>query len=240
MKSDLSTGEVILRKTIPIIINSFNQYTYLRNLIEKLKSDGFANFIILDNASTYPELQKYYKCLERTNDALIIYYGGNYGPHFFHQKGLYKVFGSLPHIYTDPDLSYDDLADNFLTELMIAAEKYSMFKVGPALEIPRNEDIDKSMYCVQNGKRYTIAEWEGQWWTEQVEPGYYYPGRIDTTFHLFTPKYFERGSALMNGIRIGKSGFIFKHLPWYRNKDMPEIEIKYYKTVASEKNSWKS
>jgi hypothetical protein len=238
MKNDLSTGELILRKTLPVIINVFNQYTYLKNLIDKLSEDGFVNFIILDNASTYPPLLNYYGTIGKSYKAIIIHYGENRGPHFFHMKGLYKTFGSLPHLYTDPDVSYDILADNFVTELMIASEKYSMFKVGPALELPADNEIDNDMYCIQSGKRYSIKEWEAQFWTDQVELGYFYPGRIDTTFQLFNPKYFEIGTALIDGIRLAKPGFIFKHLPWYRDKKVPDAEWRYYRNHSSSKASW--
>jgi len=240
MRSDLSLQESLLRRTLPVVINSFNQYTYLRNLIEKLRADGFTNFVVCDNASTYPPLTKYYEELVTGGLAQLIPYGDNKGPHFFHMKGVYKLFGSLPHLYSDPDLTYDELSPNFLTELMVVSEKYSMFKVGPALEIPSKNELDNSVYSLQNGRRVGVAEWESQFWKEQVEPGYYYPGHLDTTFHLFNPRYFKVGSDLIDGIRIGKDGFIFKHLPWYIDKRMPRIEIDFYKNAASSKNSWKA
>jgi hypothetical protein len=238
MKNSLSAGELILRRTLPVIINSFNQYTYLSNLVNKLESDLFNNFVILDNNSTFPPLLDYYREITAKNRAVIVYYGQNYGPHYFHLKGVYRQFGSLPHLYTDPDLSYDTLADNFLTELMIASEKYSMFKVGPALALPTDEEIDKNTYCINNGRQYSVFEWESQYWKEQVEPGYYYPGRIDTTFHLYNPRYFQVGSALIDGIRIAKPGFLFKHLPWYSKKLPTESEQQYYKRYANSNSTW--
>jgi hypothetical protein len=240
MKSELPTQEILLRRSLPVVVNSFNQYTYLKNLLEKLESDGFRNFMIVDNNSTYAPLLSYYDELNKSGKAAVILYGENKGPHFFHMKGVYKLFGSLPHIYTDPDLDYDFLAPTFLTELMTVSEKYSMFKVGPALQIPHSYEIDEMMYCDQDGVRWGIADWESRYWKEQVDEGLFYPGHIDTTFHLFNPTYFKVGSDLIDGIRIGKDGFIFKHLPWYKNKISPKDESDFYANHVTEKSSWKS
>ena len=240
MRSELPIQEILLRRSLPVVINSFNQYTYLKNLLGKLESDGFRNFMIVDNNSTYAPLLAYYDELNKSGKAAVILYGENKGPHFFHMKGVFKLFGSLPHIYTDPDLDYDFLAPTFLTELLTFSEKYSMFKVGPALQIPSDSDIDEGMYCVQDGVRWSIRDWEKRYWREQIEEGLYYPGHIDTTFHLFNPKYFDIGAALIDGIRVGKEGFIFRHLPWYRSKRIPSQEQIFYSVHASEKSSWKA
>ncbi len=242
MRSEpLQTQELLLRRTLPLIINSFNQFTYLKNLLTKLDRDQFKNIIIVDNDSKYDPLLSYYEELNAIGQVAIIFYGENKGPHFFHMKGVYKLFGSLPHLYTDPDLDYDELAPNFLTELMTISEKYSMFKVGPALEIPSPDEIDNNIYCVHEARRWTIAEWEQQFWRNQIEEGLYYPGQIDTTFQLFNPKYFTVGSELIDGIRIGKPGFRFKHLPWYSHKGyVPKLEQDFYSTTSSQKNTWKS
>jgi hypothetical protein len=240
MRSELPTQELLLRRSLPVVINSFNQYTYLKNLLEKLESDGFRNFMIVDNNSTYTPLLAYYDELNKSGKAAVIFYGENKGPHFFHMKGVYKLFGSLPHIYTDPDLDYDFLAPTFLTELMTVSEKYSMFKVGPALQIPQPSEIDETMYCVQDGVKWSIADWESRYWKEQVDEGLFYPGHIDTTFHLFNPTYFKVGSDLIDGIRVGKDGFVFKHIPWYKDKHIPSQEKSHYAHSASDKNSWKS
>jgi hypothetical protein len=240
MKSELPTQELLLRRSLPVVINSFNQFTYLKNLFEKLEADGFRNIMIVDNNSTYAPLLDFYEHLSLSGRAAVIFYGENKGPHFFHMKGVYKLFGSLPHVYTDPDLDYDFLSPTFLTELMTVSEKYSMFKVGPALKIPAPSEIDTDMYCLHDGVKWGIADWEARYWKEQVDDGLYYPGHIDTTFHLFNPPYFKIGSDLIDGIRVGKEGFIFKHIPWYKDKRIPVKEQVYYTRSASEKNSWKS
>jgi len=229
---DLPIQELLLRRTLPVVINSYNQYTYLHQLVEKLTRDQFKNIVVLDNDSTYPRLLSYYKSLTKSGQVLIIYYGENRGPHFFHLRHLYRMFGSLPHLYTDPDVSYEELAPDFVSHLLFLSEKYSMFKVGPALEIPSAEDTDPAVFCQNKGRRYTVQEWEGQFWEKQIEEGVYYPGHIDTTFHLFNPKHFPNDLALVDGIRVGKPGFVFKHLPWYKQKITTTDEERLYRASA--------
>jgi hypothetical protein len=229
---DLPIQERLLRRTLPVFINSYNQHTYLKQLIEKLDRDEFKNLVVLDNNSTYPRLLSYYESLAKSGKVLIIYYGENRGPHFFHLRALYRMFGSLPHLYTDPDVSYDTLAPNFVSHLLFLAEKYSMFKVGPALEIPSDEEIDPGIFCHNKDRRYSVREWESQFWEKQIEEDVYYPGHIDTTFHLFHPKYVSKDSALVDGIRVGKQGFIFKHLPWYKKKITMDDEERLYRASA--------
>src|SRR5437868_3993687 len=48
-------------KQIPIIINSRNRLTYMKQLIGAMEKRGYTNIYIIDNASTYPPLLKYYE-----------------------------------------------------------------------------------------------------------------------------------------------------------------------------------
>ena len=77
MRSELPIQEILLRRSLPVVINSFNQYTYLKNLLGKLESDGFRNFMIVDNNSTYAPLLAYYDELNKSGKAAVILYGEN-------------------------------------------------------------------------------------------------------------------------------------------------------------------
>lgn len=57
----MNINEYVLRKTLPVIICVFNQYTYLKNLISKLNQNGFSNIYVLDQKSTYQPLINYLK-----------------------------------------------------------------------------------------------------------------------------------------------------------------------------------
>ena len=133
--------EIILRKTIPVVINSFNQKFYLKNLIEKLVVNKFKNIYVIDNKSESKELLKYYKSLDKNLNVMILYYGSNLGPRNFHINGYGEILGNLPHIYTDPDMDFDFLAENYVSELIKLSHKYRICKIGSALEIPCEESI---------------------------------------------------------------------------------------------------
>lgn len=47
-------------KNIPIIIISFNQYFYLKQLVDFLIQNKYTNIVIVDNNSSYPPLLKYF------------------------------------------------------------------------------------------------------------------------------------------------------------------------------------
>ena len=130
----MNAKEKILRKTFPVVINSYNQPTYLKNLILKLKINSCKNIVVIDNESTNKELINLYEYIKLNDEnTTILYYNKNNGPRYFHYSGVYKILGGSPHLYTDPDLDFDTLPDDFLCTLLSLSEKYKCFKVGCAL-----------------------------------------------------------------------------------------------------------
>jgi hypothetical protein len=233
----MDARETILRKTIPVVINSFNQPTYLENIYNKFKLNSFKNIIILDNLSSFKGMESLYEKL-RQDGATIFYYGENNGPRYFHYNGAYKILDNIPHLYTDPDIDFDILNDKFLSLLIDLSNRYSIFKVGSALEIPSEEDIKPDMHYIQpntNGKKVPIIEWESQFWKEEVEPGIY-NSPIDTTLHLFNPIFFTDREKFITGLRVALNGFIVRHSPWYKNDTISSDERVFYK--ATDKDGW--
>ena len=55
-------------RKIPILVNSFNRLDCLRGLVDWLRGAGYADIIIIDNASSFPPLLSY---LERLEAALV-------------------------------------------------------------------------------------------------------------------------------------------------------------------------
>lgn len=226
-KNIIDAREIILRRSIPIIINSFNQLAYLNNLIKKLLLARFENIYILDQGSSYPPLTKWLSGVYERKEALPLFLGRNNGPHYFFISELYKIFGGGPFVYTDPDISWNNLAPDFLSFLFDISEKYRIFKVGPALEIPEKSDIEDIKIEDEKGKFFTINEWESQFWKHEIEPGVY-NSPIDTTFHLFVPQYYLPGTPLITGLRVSGNGRTVLHLPWHKSFLVPEEEREFY------------
>ena len=220
--------EILLRKTIPVVINSFNQPTYLKNILNKFELNYFKNFVILDNASTNTELIDYYKHITDFKNITVIYYNNNNGPRYFHLNGIYKIFNNIPHLYTDPDLDFDALSDSFLTYLFDLSNKYRIAKVGSALEIPDSLSIKPDIFFNSPANNLSVAlcEWESQFWEKELETKVFLAD-IDTTLHLFNPEHYNNN--FFSAVRVAHKGFIVKHLPWYKNDFMPVDEKNYYK-----------
>jgi hypothetical protein len=235
----MNVQEIILRKTIPVVINSFNQLYYLKNIIMKLKDNNFGNIIILDNLSTYDPLLNFYQEVTKNNQALVIYYNANRGPRYFHQSGLYKILGNIPHLYTDPDIDFDKLDEAYLTTLIDVSNKYKIFKVGSALEIPDSSEMKPGLFMKpgDSNSEIPIVEWESQFWKNEFEPSIY-NSPIDTTFHLFNPMYYSDNTPYLIGARIAKNNFIVKHLPWYNKNSIPNDEYLFYKSTGSAYNNY--
>lgn len=230
----MDAKEKILRKTLPVVINSFNQPTYLKNLISKFKINSFKNIVIIDNNSTNEELIYFYdEIRNEETDVTVLFYNKNNGPRYFHYNNAYEILGNTPHLYTDPDIDFDILPNNFLCTLLSISEKYKCFKVGCALEIPSPDKLKEGLSYTAthlDNKSFSIPEWESQFWENPIEDSIY-SAPIDTTLHLFNSKYFTDPSKFISGIRIAKDGFVVKHLPWYKDDKVPEKEKMFYKNL---------
>lgn len=213
--------EIVLRRSISVWINSFNQPTYLRNIVDKFLDNQFKNIYILDNNSTSPPLIEYYKEIAESNlPVMVLYYNANLGPWYFHASSLYKMLGDCPHIYTDPDIDFGSLADNFVSRLIDLSEEMKIPKVGCALEIPSRDEL-KPKFDYE-------TQMEHDCW-QKILADNVYDARVDTTMHLFNPKYYS--GVYFTGVRVGGEGFSVRHLPWYKNDPIPDDEYAYYKSL---------
>jgi hypothetical protein len=233
--------EISLRKSIPVVINSFNQLYYLKNIIEKLLSAGFCNLYVFDNASTYPPLLSYLEEVQSDPRVLVIYYGANLGPHYFFLSELYRgLFPGDIFIYTDPDLDWDSLADNYVCRLLDLTNKFQTFKVGSALEIPQPSELKGNLPMHwYEGNSYTLLEWECRYWVNEFEPGVY-SAPIDTTLHLFNSKYYVPGEPIITGLRCAGEGFTCRHIPWMKRDAIPIEELNFYQALEKHSNWVKS
>jgi glycosyltransferase involved in cell wall biosynthesis len=91
----------MILKNIKIVINNRNRLTTTKNMVEKLLSiNPDEEIIIIDNASTYPQLLEWYK---QIMDKVMITFRNNEGHLALWSTGLYKELGEY-FIYTDADI----------------------------------------------------------------------------------------------------------------------------------------
>ena len=75
LRERLQPSKIEDARQIPIIINSFNRLTTLKQLISSLEQRGLTNIYILDNNSTYPPLLEWLK----KSPYEVIHLPGNLG-----------------------------------------------------------------------------------------------------------------------------------------------------------------
>jgi len=220
--------ELVLRRSTPFVVNSFNQLTYVKNMVMKLHAAGFRNIYVIDQASSYPPLLAWLAQASEEGIVFPLYSPANNGPHYFFLSRLYEIFGGAPFLYSDPDLSWDVMANDFLTRMFEIAHRYSFYKVGPALTIPGPAEMKPGMITTADrGIPMTVAEFEHRYWQNEIEPGVY-QAPIDTTAHLFLPQYYPANAPLVTGLRVAGPGYSMLHLPWFINDPMPAEEYQFY------------
>lgn len=214
---------------IPIVIISWNQLSFVKNMVENLKK--YKNpIIILDNNSSYKPIFNYFKEIkEELKDRIHIrLLKKNYGHNVYLslKDSLPKVF-----IVTDPDIDINDkMPENFAEILLKISNKYKVLKVGLALDI---SDPKKMIDCKEYEQGHSIIDWESQFWKNKIPNKYYelYRAAVDTTFCLVNTNYLYKRSChnTMPAIRIA-GDFTARHLPWYKNmlEDMLPLDELYF------------
>ena len=217
----------VFKKNMTVIIISFNQYTYVKNMVEQVEK--YTNdIVVLDNQSTFPELLKYY---EKEYKYTLIRMDKNYGHKVYEKNFMNSLIGDI-YLLTDPDLKFNEkLPKNFIQEMINISNYYEAEKVGFALLIDSN-DIRNDITSF--GK--SIKDFEKQYWVCK----FYYPNHelysaaIDTTFCLVN-KQNKGGHYRIAG------DYICKHLPWHKDfdKEFVKGEYEFYIKNNISTNYWK-
>lgn len=66
-------------RNIPIIVPTFNNPTYARNMVEQLRSRDLKDIILIDNASTSPDMQSSLESASQHCDVIKLQV--NHGPY---------------------------------------------------------------------------------------------------------------------------------------------------------------
>lgn len=221
---------------LPVVIPTFNNPSYLQNMINQLEKYNLTNIIILDNWSTNPDMNsllsklcdKYTVVKKFTNDGPREYYLNK------------KLFNWLPEkfILTDPDIGFNEnLPANFVQSLIDISLKHNLYKVGFALDIEMN-GIDSNIKEIMFGNLMSMYQWETQFYNHQIDSVDNQPvylAAIDTTFCLVNKKFYEPYDEPMQirdkCARVGGT-FIAQHYGWHKNPPMTEEEFDFYLSMV--------
>ena len=237
-------GGMVTSQEIPIFIICWNQYTYVKSMVDQLqKYDINMKIYIIDNKSTYQPLIDYLKTVDGKNGVKVLYQPENYGHKVYERAEIIKMGGDK-YIVTDPDLTLNPkMPKNFLEIMAELSDKYKTNKIGLALDLKNDIDLTKGL---DSPTGQTFVENEEQYWkNKQDDPKYeLYRAPIDTTFALINSKYRVLGD-MHNSIRMA-GDFTAVHRPWtISNKtNVPTEEMEYYLNdkgnISTTLNRWKN
>lgn len=218
-------------KKIPIFIPTFNNPTYLTNLLMQLSQFRNVLPIIIDNGSDFSKMVVLLQEI-KSRGVFVLKANQNPGPRFIIENSY--ILRLLPKIFvlTDPDLELKPgFRDKHLKVMKDITFEYKLGKVGLALEIKEPESIRKEKFLIGN-KFFSILDWESQFWLNpaEIQGCEAYHADIDTTFAVYNKKYF-RSTSIHSAIRIASifdQDVTAKHLPWYVKSIVPYSEREYY------------
>ena len=219
--------------SIPVYVVSFNNATYVRNMVESILRRRLTDtVIVVDNCTTHPPCLQILQKLEAVPGVSIIRMPKNMG---------HTVIFSLPNlpdrcVITDPDLGLNpDIPENALCVLSSIADKYKAARVGLCIDISEPEKF--RTVKTYNGEA-SFYNWESQFWktpiqTDDISLPAMYWAQIDTTFFLYTKHYFPEKHIRVAGL------YTCKHLPWYSPPllHIPAEEIEAYHNGALRSSS---
>lgn len=213
---------------VPVFINCRDRIVDLRRLVAWLENAGQQRIVLLDNASTYPQLLDY---LDKTPHE-VVRLTRNLGKLALWRSGL--VPKKQPFIYTDPDVVPLAHCPSNAVEIMLdlLGRCAPWQKIGMGLYLG---DVPSSMRSL---------EWERQLVSKRL-PRFERDGDpplfdslVDTTFALYGP-----GEPF--GLAAIRTGWPLqgRHMPWYPAANRLERQERaYYLEHAvggSEFSSWK-
>ena len=147
--------------SIPLIIPTFNNPTYLKRFVDQLQRFPKLQIMIYDNNSTYTPMLQLLNELE--NSYTIIRNSENRGPEFVYQDQ--NLLKTLPpqFLLSDPDLDLNpELPIDFFETFFALTEFYKIGKAGSALSIPDNFKTHQKL--VRHDVTTTAIEYENQYW----------------------------------------------------------------------------
>ena len=218
---------------IPIFIPSFNNPTYVGNMINQILAKNLTNIIVVDNCSTSRKMRDFLDSL--ASPIKLERLSTNFGPRYiFRSKDR---LASLPTIFcvTDPDLQMNpQLPVDFIDELVLCTERFGVGKAGFSLDISNPAEFRDEAFLI-GGSSYRPWEWERQFWKTRLgattDGSPVYKASVDTTFAVYNKRfYYDR--LHFRGVRVA-GNYTCRHLPWYRDSIVPPDEDRHYVETSS-------
>lgn len=227
---------------IPVIIISYNNFSYVNQMIRQLNKLGIIP-IVLDNASTDPMTQSSLKSIPHSQ-AFVIYSAYN----FKHTVGFIEpIYSKLPNIfaYSDPDLRFlDTLPNDFLNQLAALTEEFEVYKAacalplaleGHALSAKRNSVHLKEPFEFQ--AEHSILEWETKYWKQRLSHSLeVYAAQTDTTFAVYNKSKYR--GFFYDAVRVA-GNFSAIHLPWFEGLELMTAHERNAYMNANQSTTWK-
>lgn len=200
---------------IPLVTICYNNHRYVDNTVTQAANFGIRTLIV-DNASDYADTRTYLEAVKKR--AEVIFLPTNAGHTCW---TVPSVYNRLPDRFflSDPDLQWNpDLPADFPVIFDGLRSELGAGKIGFALELSDGAEMFQDPDYVVGT---SILAWEAQFWTSRVtHPSYeIYNAPIDTTFHMY-----DKRNTGGRHIRLGGI-FTARHLPWYRETDIPAHDI---------------
>ena len=209
---------------IPVIINNRNLFTWVVEMVNKIKTyEGVGEIIIIDNGSDYPPLLEWYD----TNPCTI-HRAENIG-HAAPWQVLGDVITNNDYVITDADMGLLDTPSDTLLYLKDNMDSLGLDKIGLGL----NWGIIKEDSLYYNH----IKSYEKNRWNSAHTNNIYTDIAIDTTFALY-----KKGTPYFVGGASTTYPYVARHYPWEFNQETYENneEFKYYIKNANTSSSYKT
>jgi hypothetical protein len=209
---------------IPVIINNRNLFTWVVEMVNKIKTyEGVGEIIIIDNGSDYPPLLEWYD----TNPCTI-HRAENIG-HAAPWQVLGDVITNNDYVITDADMGLLDTPTDTLLYLKDNLDSLGLDKIGLGL----NWGIVKEDSLYYNH----IQSYEKNRWDSAHINNIYTDIAIDTTFALY-----KKGTPYFVGGASTTYPYVARHYPWEFNQETYENneEFKYYIKNANTSSSYKT
>lgn len=213
----------------PIFIQNFNQLTYLKKQVSWFLQAGYRNIVIIDNASSYPPLLRYYEELGPSGSVRIIRRTETNGKLALWKEGILQQLNIAEEfVFTSSDIVPDRCCPGDVVAYLASQLRNhgQIFKIGLGLRV---DDLPES-YAF----RPEVLVWESRFWRAPVARGLFM-APIDATFALY-----RAGSefALTPALRTGWP-YVARHEPWYADSAHPSPEELYYRaTLPPERGTW--